>query len=180
MSEFYRREMSRRAAVALSLWATIVAGEGIAVAKSGKPAAAKVELLEIVTATGTHRLRVEVARTSREREKGLMFRASLPEDGGMLFDFQEERPIAMWMKNTPLPLDMIFVSSAGRVVGLAVDTEPFSERIIPSGAPALAVIEVGAGTARRLSIAVGDLVRHPAFAKRKPGATSPESAPPRL
>jgi hypothetical protein len=132
-------------------------------AASGRPAVS--EWLEIVTATGVHRLHVEVARTSSERQKGLMFRASLPADGGMLFDFHDERPISMWMKNTPLPLDMIFVSRDGRVVSLAVDTEPYSEKVIWSGAPALAVIEVNAGTARRLSVAVGDLVRHPIFGK---------------
>jgi uncharacterized membrane protein (UPF0127 family) len=125
--------------------------------------AAAVEPLEIVTATGAHVLRVEMARTQKEREKGLMFRASLPEDGGMMFDFHDERPIAMWMKNTPLSLDMIFVGRDGRVVSLALGAEPFSERVIASGAPALAVIEVSAGTAKRLSVAVGDLVRHSMF-----------------
>jgi uncharacterized membrane protein (UPF0127 family) len=122
-----------------------------------------VEPLEIVTATGAHRLRVEVARTPDQREKGLMFRASLPEDGGMLFDFHEERPIAMWMKNTPLSLDMIFVSRAGRVVSLALGAEPYSERVISSGRPALAVLELAAGAARGMSIAVGDVIRHPIF-----------------
>jgi len=128
-------------------------------------AAAKmtVEPLEIVTATGAHRLRVEVARTPDQREKGLMFRTSLPADGGMLFDFHDERPVSMWMKNTPLSLDMIFVSRAGRVVSMALGAEPFSERVISSGGPALAVIELAAGVAQRLSIAVGDTVKHPTF-----------------
>jgi hypothetical protein len=125
--------------------------------------AASVEPVEIVTATGAHRLRLEVAKTQKEREKGLMFRASLPDDGGMLFDFRDERPVSMWMKNTPLSLDMIFVARDGRVVSLALGTEPFSERIISSGAPALAVIEVSAGMAKRLSVSVGDEVRHPIF-----------------
>lgn len=125
----------------------------------------KVEPVEIATATGRHILRLEVARTSKEREKGLMFRTSLPEDGGMLFDFRSEQPIFMWMKNTPLSLDMIFVSRAGRVVSLALGTEPFSERVISSGGPAAAVIEVAAGTARKLSVAVGDVVKHPVFGK---------------
>lgn len=126
---------------------------------------ARVEPVEIVTTTGSHMLRLEVARTSKEREKGLMFRTSLPEDGGMLFDFQSEQRILMWMKNTPLSLDMIFVSRAGRVVSLALDAEPFSERVISSGVPAAAVIEVSAGTARKLSIAVGDVVKHQIFGK---------------
>ncbi|PWB83886.1 MAG: hypothetical protein C3F11_04325 [Methylocystaceae bacterium] len=127
--------------------------------------ASREEPLEIVTATGPHVLRVEMARTSKEREKGLMFRTSLAPDAGMLFDFHSEQTILMWMKNTPLSLDMIFVSSAGRVVSVAQETAPFSERVISSGAPASAVIEVNAGTARRLSVAVGDVVRHPIFGK---------------
>jgi uncharacterized protein len=122
-----------------------------------------VEPLEIVTTTGAHRLRVEVARTPDQRERGLMFRTSLPADGGMLFDFHDERPVSMWMKNTPLSLDMIFVSRAGRVVSLALGAEPYSERVISSGGSALAVIELAAGVAQRLSIAVGDTVRHPIF-----------------
>ncbi|WP_244613154.1 DUF192 domain-containing protein [Methylosinus sp. Ce-a6] len=122
-----------------------------------------VEPLEIVTTTGAHRLRVEVARTPDQRERGLMFRTSLAADGGMLFDFHDERPVSMWMKNTPLSLDMIFVSRAGRVVSIALGAEPYSERVISSGGPALAVIELAAGSARRLSIAVGDVVRHPIF-----------------
>jgi uncharacterized membrane protein (UPF0127 family) len=126
-------------------------------------APAALERVEIVTATGSHLLQVEVARTAKEREKGLMFRTSLPENGGMLFDFHREQTIYMWMKNTPLPLDMIFVSRAGRVVSLALGTEPFSERVISSGVPAAAVIEVNAGTVRRLSIATGDIVKHASF-----------------
>ncbi len=122
-----------------------------------------IEPIEIVTASGAHRLRVEVARTPDQRERGLMFRTSLPADGGMLFDFHEERPVAMWMKNTPLSLDMVFVSRAGKVVSLALAAEPYSERVISSGGPALAVIELAAGVAQRLSIAVGDTVKHPIF-----------------
>jgi hypothetical protein len=134
-------------------------------AGSSPPQAVKmaVEPLEIVTTTGAHRLRVEVARTPDQRERGLMFRPSLPADGGMLFDFHEERPVAMWMKNTPLSLDMVFVSRAGKVVSVALGAEPYSERVISSGRPALAVIELAAGAAQRLSIAVGDTVRHPIF-----------------
>lgn len=168
MSSGRRKAILRRMAAALLVGA--LAAEAVltcsgAFAATAASRPAKVEPLEIVTATGAHVLRVEVARTSSEREKGLMFRASLPADGGMLFDFHNEQPIAMWMKNTPLPLDMIFVSRAGRVVSMTQGAEPFSERIISSGAPAVAVIEVSAGTAGRLSVAVGDVVRHPIFGK---------------
>ncbi|MBG0811566.1 DUF192 domain-containing protein [Methylosinus sp. H3A] len=122
-----------------------------------------VEPLEIVTTTGPHLLRVEVARTPDQRERGLMYRTALPADGGMLFDFHEERPVSMWMKNTPLSLDMIFVSRAGRIVSVALGAEPYSERVISSGGAALAVIELAAGAAQRLSISVGDVVKHPIF-----------------
>lgn len=157
-----RGRMRRRIAMA------ILAFSWVFVAASFGPAAAdltSVEPLEIITATGPHILRVEVAKTSKEREKGLMFRTSLPENGGMLFDFHNEQQIFMWMKNTPLSLDMIFVSRAGRVVSLAQEATPFSEQVISSGAPASAVIEVSAGTARKFSVAVGDIVRHPIFGK---------------
>jgi uncharacterized membrane protein (UPF0127 family) len=123
------------------------------------------EKLEIVTATGTHEFSVEVMRTPAELERGLMFRRFLPLDRGMLFDFKTEKPVMMWMKNTYLPLDMIFIARSGRVVGLAENTEPFSEKIIPSGAPTYSVLEVNAGTVAKIGLKVGDEVRHPMFAK---------------
>ena len=109
-------------------------------------AASGVETLEIVTASGTHEFSVEVMRSEPQRERGLMFRRYLPQNRGMLFDFGAERPVMMWMKNTYLPLDMIFIGRTGKVVGLAENTEPLSEKIIPSGAPAFGVLEVNAGT----------------------------------
>ena len=94
-----------------------------------------------------------------------MFRRYLPENRGMLFDFGVERPVTMWMKNTYLPLDMIFIGWTGKVVGLAENTEPLSEKIIPSGAPARGVLEVNAGTAARIGLKIGDSVRHPLFSR---------------
>ncbi len=127
------------------------------------PPQAGVETLEIVTASGTHEFSVEVMRSEPQRERGLMFRRYLPQNRGMLFDFGAERPVMMWMKNTYLPLDMIFIGRTGKVVGLAKNTEPLSEKIIPSGAPALGVLEVNAGTADRIGLKIGDSVRHPLF-----------------
>ncbi len=121
------------------------------------------ETLSIVTASGQHEFSVEVMRTDAGRERGLMFRRFLPRNRGMLFDFEVEQPVMMWMKNTYLPLDMIFIAESGRVVGIAADTEPLSERIIPSGAPAYAVLEVNAGTAARIALKIGDQVRHAMF-----------------
>jgi uncharacterized membrane protein (UPF0127 family) len=123
------------------------------------------EKLEIITSGGTHEFTVEVMRSDRQRERGLMFRRFLPQDRGMLFVFESERPLVMWMKNTYLPLDMIFIGRSGMVVGIAENAEPLSERIIPSGAPAYAVLEVNAGTAARIGLRIGDTTRHPIFGK---------------
>lgn len=121
------------------------------------------DIARIVTATGEHQFNVEVADTPSARARGLMFRKSMPADQGMLFDFQVEEPVSMWMKNTYIPLDMIFIGRDGRVVGVAADAEPLSERIIDSPAPAYAVLELNAGAARRISLAPGDRVRHRMF-----------------
>jgi uncharacterized membrane protein (UPF0127 family) len=123
------------------------------------------EKLEIVTASGTHDFSVEVMRTPAELEHGLMFRRFLPQDRGMLFDFKTEKPVMMWMKNTYLPLDMVFISKTGRVVAIAENAEPFSEKIIPSGAPTYGVLEINAGVASKIDLKVGDEVRNPLFAK---------------
>jgi uncharacterized protein len=121
------------------------------------------EKLEIVTSSGRHEFSVEVMRSDRDRERGLMFRRFLPQNRGMLFDFEVEQPVMMWMKNTYIPLDMIFISRSGKVVGLAENTEPLSEKIIPSGAPAYGVLEVNAGTIARIGLRIGDTIRHPIF-----------------
>jgi uncharacterized protein len=123
------------------------------------------ERLEIVTATGPHAFEVEVARSEKDRARGLMFRRSLPQDHGMLFLFENERPIAMWMKNTYIPLDMVFVSRKGRVTSIARGAIPLSEAVIPSGGPVYAVIELSAGAADAIGLSVGDHVRHPEFGR---------------
>jgi uncharacterized protein len=127
--------------------------------------AQSLEKLAIVTASGTHEFSVEVMRTGPELEHGLMFRRFLPPDRGMLFDFKTERPVMMWMKNTYLPLDMVFIAKSGRVVGIAENAEPLSEKIIPSGAPTYGVLELNAGTAAKIDLKLGDEVRHALFGK---------------
>jgi uncharacterized membrane protein (UPF0127 family) len=124
---------------------------------------AVLEPLEIVTGSGTHRFSVEVMRTDEQRARGLMHRRFMPEDRGMLFDFKREEPVAMWMKNTYLSLDMVFIDKSGKVVNIAENTEPLSERIVPSSGPVLAVLELNAGTARRIGLKAGDRLRHPLF-----------------
>lgn len=121
------------------------------------------ELVIETEAGASHRFTVELALSMRQRSRGLMFREELAPDAGMLFVYPQEQEIRMWMRNTLIPLDMIFVASDGRIVHLAEETVPLSEKVISSGGPARAVIEVGGGTARRLAIRPGDRVRHPLF-----------------
>ena len=109
---------------------------------------------------------VEMAKTEKERETGLMYRKELADGRGMLFDFTPEQQISMWMKNTYLSLDMIFIAGNGRVLRIAENTEPQSLAIISSGGPAKGVLEVIAGTARKYGIAPGDQVVHPLFGKK--------------
>ena len=123
------------------------------------------ESLDIVTAEGPHRFSVEVMRSPEELSRGLMFRRYMPDDRGMLFDFKIEQPVQFWMKNTYLPLDMIFISKAGRIVSIAENTEPLSEKLVPSGGPVVAVLEVNAGTAARIHAKPGDTVHASIFAK---------------
>ncbi len=128
--------------------------------------AASTETLEIATRTGVRVFAVEIARTDEERRTGLMHRRHLPEGRGMLFDFSPPQEISMWMKNTYISLDMIFIDADGRILRIAEDTEPESTKIISSRGPARAVLEVIAGTARKYGIAPGDRVGHPLFGAR--------------
>jgi len=120
--------------------------------------AAEFQELEIASKTGVHTFQVELAVTPEEHARGLMFRREVPEGKGMLFDFQYDMPVAFWMKNTYVSLDMIFIRSDGRILRIAERTEPLSERNIPSGGPVRWVLEVVAGTAKKFGIAAGDQV----------------------
>jgi uncharacterized membrane protein (UPF0127 family) len=119
--------------------------------------------LTFITSAGSHPITVEVADSEEERSTGLMFRRSIGEKEGMLFIYDREHEITMWMKNTYISLDMIFVRRDGVISHIETNTEPFSESIIDSEGPALAVIEMGGGSARRLGLKPGDRVQHPAF-----------------
>jgi uncharacterized protein len=121
------------------------------------------QTLEIATKTGVHSFAVELADNDAAREKGLMYRKELPEGQGMLFDFHREQDVSFWMQNTYIPLDMIFIRGDGRILRIAENTEPLSTRLIPSGGPVRAVLEVIGGTSRKLGIAPGDRVASPIF-----------------
>jgi len=128
--------------------------------------AAETQTLEIVTGNGVHSFAVEVVANDTDRAKGLMFRRELPEGHGMLFDFQREQDVAMWMRNTYISLDMLFINADGRIRRIAENTEPLSTAIIPAGGPVRGVLEVIGGTARKFGIKPGDRVAHPIFARR--------------
>jgi uncharacterized membrane protein (UPF0127 family) len=121
--------------------------------------------LTIVSATGRHRFRVELAETPAQMTQGLMFRTSLAPDAGMLFDYKEPTTATMWMRNTFIPLDMLFVDERGRIANIHERAVPQSLDIISSTVPVRAVIELNGGTAARLGIAPGDRVVHPMFGK---------------
>jgi len=148
----------------LLIVAIIVAVASIMTVRADAPALTEAPLA-IVTADGQrHVFTVELADTVAAQGRGLMFRDSLAADRGMLFDYDPPVPVTMWMKNTLIPLDMLFVAASGVITRVAADTVPFSLARIESGGPVRAVIEVNAGTARRLGIAPGDRVLHAMFA----------------
>ena len=115
----------------------------------------------IEAATGRHVFKVEIAQTEPERSQGLMFRQRLAADAGMLFDFGEEQPVAFWMQNTLIPLDMVFIRRDGRITNIAQRTIPLSTDTVPSSEPVRFVLEVNGGTTARLGIKAGDRVKLP-------------------
>ena len=141
----------------------VIAGWALA---SAPAAAASFQPLEIVTKNGVQVFSVEMATTAEEKETGLMYRKELADGKGMLFDFNPEQEISMWMKNTYVSLDMIFIRADGRILRIAENTEPMSTKIIPSRGLAKAVLEVPAGTAQKYGIRPGDRVGHPLFGSK--------------
>ena len=149
----------------LALVAASTAGFGPA------PAAAQIRLhtferdqVTIETAEGArHHFEVELALNAEQQAQGLMFRRSLPEQAGMLFLYGKLRPVSMWMKNTRLPLDMLFIDAEGYIVRITERAVPHSLETIFSGVPVAGVLEVNGGTAARLGIQPGDRVLHRAF-----------------
>jgi uncharacterized membrane protein (UPF0127 family) len=121
------------------------------------------EMLKLHTASGVHVINVEVTETEDEKMLGLMFRKHLSDKEGMLFVYDKPREITMWMRNTYISLDMVFIRADGTVHRIEAWTEPFSENIISSGANVTACLEIAGGGAQRLGLKPGDRVEHPAF-----------------
>jgi uncharacterized protein len=121
--------------------------------------------VEIASKSGVHVFTVEIADTEPARERGLMFRKELPGGRGMLFDFHRDQQVGFWMRNTLIPLDMIFIDGRGRIANIAHSATPLSEDVLYSKGPVRAVLEVIGGTARRLGIEPGDHVSNPIFSR---------------
>jgi len=117
--------------------------------------------LSIQSATGEHVFTVEVVDTPESRAQGLMYRQELADDAGMLFDFKEQRPVSFWMRNTFIPLDMIFIEADGTVLNVHVNARPHDTTSIPSAGPVQYVLEIPGGRSVELGIAAGDQVSHP-------------------
>lgn len=111
--------------------------------------------------------RVEIADDNESRARGLMFREHLDRDAGMLFLFDPPRPVSFWMRNTPLPLDLIYIDAAGEVTKIAERAVPFSEALLPSDGTVRAVLEINGGEARKMGLEPGDVLRHPGIAAEK-------------
>jgi uncharacterized protein len=119
--------------------------------------------LVIATRGRDLKFEIELALSEAERNRGLMFRKQLGPYEGMLFDFYREMPVAFWMKNTLIPLDMLFIAGDGTIRHIHANAVPLSTDSIPSGQPVRAVLEINGGSAALLGIKPGDKVRHPIF-----------------
>ncbi|MFZ1414366.1 MAG: DUF192 domain-containing protein [Defluviicoccus sp.] len=150
-----RRRLSRALAFALLLAGVLPA--------AAEPAPADPGVLILVTETGGFQLAVEVADTPAARRQGLQGRPKLAENAGMLFDFRTPQRVAMWMLNTYIPLDMLFLDDDGRVVAIAKNTVPLSLDRIGIEDPVRAVLEMQAGVVDRLNVRAGDRVCHPIY-----------------
>lgn len=115
--------------------------------------------LTVTSSTGEHRFTVEVAKTAEEQAMGLMYRNKLAPDRGMVFPFDPPRDASFWMRNTLIPLDMIFVRADGSIANIAANTVPYSEEPVASDGPVKAVLEIAGGRSAELGIKPGDMVK---------------------
>ncbi len=152
-------------------WAALLfaAGALCAVLVSPIDAKMRVDRLWLVTGTGSDvPIDIEIAEAPKEKELGLMFRTELADSQGMLFPYDPPRELTMWMHNTYIPLDMVFIRSDGVIHRIETRAEPLSDRVISSDGPVAAVLELAGGAAQRLGLKAGDRVRYPLFAAPAP------------
>lgn len=121
------------------------------------------EKVILVAGSARHEITAEIADTASTRATGLMFRRQLSADAGMLFLYKPPQEVRMWMHNTYIPLDMVFIRGDGTIVNIAENAEPLSESVIPSGVPVAAVLELAGGVSRALGLKSGDRVLHAYF-----------------
>jgi uncharacterized protein len=126
---------------------------------------ARLDTVEIRTSRGPVKFTVELAVTPAEQERGLMFRKALAPDRGMLFPYNPPRPAAFWMKNTLIPLDILYIGPDGRVLSIARNAVPHDETPLPSGGAVRGVLEIAGGRAAQLGILPGDRVLNKIFPK---------------
>jgi uncharacterized membrane protein (UPF0127 family) len=148
---------------ALLLLPALLTAAVMANAADGQSPDNPIQVLTILTAAGPRHYNVELAQTPAQMEQGLMFRRELAPDAGMIFDFKQPTVATMWMRNTLIPLDMLFVDAKGRIVNIHERAVPRSDAIIAAAAPVRAVIELNGGTAARDGIKPGDRVIFPIF-----------------
>ena len=146
-------------AALLILWCAMI---GAMMASSAR-AQFKEDRLTLVTASGRHEITIEIAETAQQKSMGLMFRTSLAMNRGMLFPYGTPQEITMWMRNTYIPLDMVFIRADGTVHRIEVKAEPLNERIIASRGAVVAVLELAGGAAESLGLKAGDKVLHKTF-----------------
>jgi uncharacterized membrane protein (UPF0127 family) len=150
-------------AIGVRLWARLAFVVFLAGAAGVPTRGAQLDSLEIATSSGQHAFQIEIADNDATRERGLMDRRYMAADHGMLFEFDRDEPVSFWMKNTYIPLDMVFIAPSGVVTHIVANAEPLSERVIPSGGPSIAVLELNGGMAASIGLKVGDKVHHPFF-----------------
>ncbi|MFO1082443.1 MAG: DUF192 domain-containing protein [Reyranellaceae bacterium] len=159
MASLLRKGVGRRFVLAAPF---ALAGSAAALAQNGE---IKFERSKLVIDSGGRELKfdVEMAVNDAQRARGLMFRDKLGPYEGMLFDFYQEAPVSFWMKNTLIPLDMVFIAGDGTIRHIHANAKPLSTDTIPSEFPVRAVLEINGGSARLLGLKPGDKVRHPIF-----------------
>ena len=145
----------------------VVALAGCSKSAETSPIGLPMEVITIDTDHGAETFQVEIAGDDASRERGLMYRKTMEPDHGMLFDFHRDEGVAFWMKNTVLPLDMIFIKSDGTISSVAPDTTPYSTQEVPSAEPIRAVLELNAGRAEALGLVPGDGVHANALGNAK-------------
>ena len=144
-----------------------LAGLALFVLPVAAQAASPRDELIVVTAAGEHRFQVEIADEPRERARGLMFRREMGAEEGMLFDFEDEQPASFWMRNTYIPLDMLFIRADGIIESIGERTTPLSEKSVTSRGPVRYVLEINGGLSDQLGIEAGDSVAGPAMDARQ-------------